>query len=154
MGWMGGILAKSRPLTFVFANEIRSRETSTQREDKSLSGRPVQGRIQTVATVARVPVRFSSSDFKPKSKFTKKCLYLRFPSLQRDVFFFSVYIKFFKSIKDLMLSFSVHLLLYTLLNLYILILSELFRYTMIRLLEVASVPTVRNCARIGLLRSV
>ena len=53
-----------------------------------------------------------------------------------------------------MFSFSVHLLLYTLLNLYILILSELFRYTMIRLLEVARVPTARNCARIGLLRSV
>ena len=57
-----------------------------------------QGRIQTVATVARAPVRFSSSDFKPKSKFTKKCLYLRFPSLQTDVFFFSVSIKCFEPI--------------------------------------------------------
>ena len=71
-----------------------------------------------------------------------------------DVFFFSVSIKFFEPIKDLMFSFSVHLLLYTLLNLYILILSDLFRYTMIRLLEVAGMPTARNCARIGLLRSV
>ena len=60
-----------------------------------------------------------------------------------DVFHFSV-------IKDLMFSFSVHLLLYTVLNLYILILSELFGYTMFRLLEVARVPT----ARIGLLWSV
>ena len=92
-----------------------------------------QGRIQTVATVARAPVRFSSSDFKPKSKFTKKCFYLRFPSLKMDIFFFSVSIKFFELIKDsdLMFSFSVRLLLYMLLNLYILILSELFRYAMI-----------------------
>ena len=89
-----------------------------------------QGRIQTVATVAWAPVRFSSSDFKPKSKFPKKCFYLRFPSLQMDVFFFSVFIKSFESIKDLMFSFSIHLLLYTVLNLYILILPELFRYTM------------------------
>ena len=62
-----------------------------------------------------------------------------------DVFFFSVSIKFFESIKDLTFSFAVHLLLYT---------YELFRYTMIRLLEAAKVPNARNCARIGLLRSV
>ena len=61
-----------------------------------------------------------------------------------DVFFFSVSNKFFEPTKDLMFSFSVHLLLYMLLNLYILILSELFRYTMIRLLEVARVPTAIN----------
>ena len=115
-----------------------------------------QGRMQTVATVARAPVRFSSSDFKPKSKFTKKCFYLRFPSLKMDIFFFSVSIKFFELIKDsdLMFSFSVRLLLYMILNLYILILSELFRYAMIMLLQVSKVPTARNCARIGLLRSV
>ena len=29
MSWMGGILAKSRPLATVFANERRSRETTT-----------------------------------------------------------------------------------------------------------------------------
>ena len=112
---------------------------------------PIQGRIQTVATVARAPVRFSSSDFKPKSKFTKKCFYMRFLSLKMDVFFFSVSIKFFEPIKDLV--FSVHLLLYTVLQLYFHFI-WVFRYTMIRLLEVARVPTARNCARIGLLRSV
>ena len=72
----------------------------------------LQGRNQTVATVARAPVRFSSSDFKPKSKFTKKCFYLWFPSLQMDIFSVSVSIKFFEPIKDLIFSFSVHLLLY------------------------------------------
>ena len=35
-----------------------------------------------------------------------------------------------------------------------LILSELFRYTIMRLLEVARVLTARKCARIGLLRSI
>ena len=69
--------------------------------------------IQTVAMVVRAPIRFSSSDFKPKSKFTKKCFYLQFPSLQMDVFFFfSVSIKFFELIENLMFSFSVFLLLY------------------------------------------
>ena len=68
-----------------------------------------------------------------------------------DVFFFSVFIKSFESIKDLMFSFSIHLLLYTVLNLYILILPELFRYTMNRLLEVAKMPIARNGVRIGLL---
>ena len=115
-----------------------------------------QGRIQTVATVARAPIRFSSSDFKPKSKFTKKCFYLRFPSLKMDIFFFSISIKLFELIKDsdLMFSFSVRLLLYMLLNLYILILSELFWYAMIMLLQVSKVPTARNCTRIGFLQSV
>ena len=97
-----------------------------------------QRRIRTVATVVRAPVRFSSSDFKPKS------IYMRFPFLKMDVFFFSVSIKFFEPIKDLMFSFSVHLLLYTLFNFI----------TMMRLLEIARVPSARKCARIGLLRSI
>ena len=46
----------------------------------------------------------------------KKCSYLQCPSLKMDVFFFSVSIKFFEPIKDLV--FSVHLLLYTVLQLY------------------------------------
>ena len=93
--------------------------------------------VQTVATVARAPVRFSSSDFHPKSKFTKKCFYMWFPSLKMDVFFFSVSLKFFELIKDLMFSFSVHLLLYTLLNCIW-----------------EDKITARNCARMGLPRSV
>ena len=47
---------------------------------------------------------------------TKKCFYLRFPSLKIDIFSFSVSIKLFELIKDsdLMFSFSVRLLLYML----------------------------------------
>ena len=52
----------------------------------------------------------SSNGLNLNPNLQKKCFYMRFPSLKMDVFFFSVSIKFFEPTKNVMFSFSVHLL--------------------------------------------